>query len=67
MWPRQAQRGPTALFGPGVGPLQERLDSAGPSGQDRGDGDLDYVLLQGSDAGGGLSMVERMLGPVGDL
>jgi transposase len=28
VWPRQAQRGPTALSGPGVGPLQELLDSA---------------------------------------
>jgi hypothetical protein len=28
VWPRQAQRGRTALFGRGVGPLQELLDGA---------------------------------------
>jgi hypothetical protein len=28
VWPRQAQRGPTALFGPGARPLQELVDSA---------------------------------------
>jgi hypothetical protein len=28
VWPRQAQRGPTALFGPDVGPFLELLDGA---------------------------------------
>jgi hypothetical protein len=71
VWPRQAQRGPTALLRPGVGPLRGLLDRAfSPADcddplrrevQDRADpvGDLDHVLLQGSDAGGGLPMAIR--------